>query len=397
MLKITSIKDPRVELARSLHSVSGRRRHGKALLFDVEQIKWALEAKLFFENIFILDGMEDVFECNKNCIYYVSEGVLKKISDTSYVIPYLAVVHIPDNTLKPEEFVVVMDGLQDLGNIGSIVRTAQGLGIKQFIYSSMLQDSFQRKIIDSSRGLVFKSSIIEKESALKTIEYLKQNDYQIVVTTPHAKLLQSQIRLSEKKIALIVGNESVGVCDELLNIADIAVQVPMNLNVESLNAAVFAGISMYELKFKQVVSMLKEKILTNFGREVNVTGMFIRMAFDFEVRQLTSFSGNQVICMMIMHCESGVAKEQICRDISLLESELQSFVEPLIKEKYVSFQDDLYVLTSSGEIFIAQIWPIVERTYQKIFEGFRQEEIEQLSFFLKRLQKNCTQVFGDRK
>jgi len=121
------------------------------------------------------------------------------------------------------------------------------------------------------------------------------------------------------------------------------------------------------------------------------------MAFDFEVRQLTSFSGNQVICMMIMHCESGVAKEQICRDISLLESELQSFVEPLIKEKYVSFQDDLYVLTSSGEIFIAQIWPIVERTYQKIFEGFRQEEIEQLSFFLKRLQKNCTQVFGDRK
>ena len=122
-------------------------------------------------------------------------------------------------------------------------------------------DPYRQKVIDASRGLTFQSTFIDHNSPQETIDYLRKQGYQIIVTSPHASRLQSQTPLETKPIALVVGNETDGVCKELMEAADISIQIPMHSAVESLNVGVFAGISLYELKFKQVLLMLKEKIV----------------------------------------------------------------------------------------------------------------------------------------
>lgn len=222
--------------------------------------------------------------------------------------------------------------------------------------------------------------------------------YQIVVTSPHAKTLQSQIPLiTNHPIALIVGNETHGVNPEFEKQADFIIQIPMASHVESLNVGVFTSISIYELKFKQVLSMLKEKIFTNFGREINLTGKMIRMAFDKKISSLTPLSGMQTILLMIMHYDEIMTLNQIMQDVSLSGNELQQFLAPLIEKQLIhTHTRDAFVITEQGKKFLAEIWPLVEQTEQKIFKNFTLGEKQQFSDFLQRIQHACTDVIKEK-
>src|SRR5437667_2724448 len=182
---INSIKDPLVILARELTTAAGRNKHQKFLLFGEEQIQWALDAKLVIEGIFCKECPEK-FKHISAPVYEASEGILKKMSDTSYLVPMLGIARYPivDNA-KSQDFAIVLDNVVDFGNIGTIIRTAQSFFIDTFIFSTN-GDPFQRKVIDSSRGLVFQSNFQLHGTAHETIAALKEQQYQIVVTSPHA-------------------------------------------------------------------------------------------------------------------------------------------------------------------------------------------------------------------
>lgn len=213
-MKITSIKDPMIVEARKLHASSFRKQHKKALIYGMEQLQWALKANVEVERIFIKEGDKTLSHnlLIKDKIIELSEGILKKISGTKYLVPYLGVINFENNVnITNDNFIVVLDNIIDLGNIGSIIRTSKGFSINNFIMSHMDYDPYQRKIIDASRGLVFNSDFLIKEKTDDVVRYLKKHNYQIIVTSPHAKKLQSQLPLSSKPIALIIGNESSGV------------------------------------------------------------------------------------------------------------------------------------------------------------------------------------------
>ena len=163
----------------------------------------------------------------------------------------------------------------------------------------------------------------------------------------------------------------------------------MDAQVESLNVSVASGISIYELKFKQILSMLKEKISSDFGRQINVIGRLIQMIFDSEIKKLTDLSGMQVILMMIMYCDTKMTLENISSDVGLFSDELNDFLEPLIQSEYISFKDNFYAVSPKGENFLAEIWPIVDKSYQKIFLNFEKKEIMQLKNLLSKLESNC--------
>jgi len=100
IIQITSIKDPRVSEARELTSASGRARQGKCLLEGVESIQWAIETRLPIEYIFFKKGQpHDTLhtQLSERAIpcYATTEGILKKISDTSYLVPYIGVARVP--------------------------------------------------------------------------------------------------------------------------------------------------------------------------------------------------------------------------------------------------------------------------------------------------------------
>jgi RNA methyltransferase, TrmH family len=393
-MKITSIKDPIIVGARNLQSSSNRKALGKALLYGVEQINWAIKNSVEIEFIFTSskERGRTFSTISTDKIIEVSEGILKKISGTNYLVPSMAIAKINQSKLITSDFVVVLDGLQDFGNIGSIVRTSQGFSINEFMFVNMQSDPFARKVIDSSRGTVFNSKISEYCNDESAVNALKEQGYQIIVTSPHAKNLQSQAPLQNKKIALVVGNETTGASQTFIDSADIAIQIPMNIVVESLNVSVSAGISIYEFKFKQVVIMLKEKIFSNLGRQIGVTGKLIRAAFDREISSCTDLSGMQVILMMIMRMDQTMSLDQISKDIALFGADLQAFISTLELKNYIAKNGETYSLTEKGAEFLAEIWPIVDRTHQKILAELSELEIEQLYNLLSKIQNGCNKI-----
>lgn len=390
---ITSIKDEKIVLCRSLSTTKGRLSTGKFLLYNQEQIAWAMAAEVTIDFIITIDPLLVTF--NDIPIYQANEGVLKKATETSYCCPVIAVGSLDRSAQEGKrDFVIVLDNLVDEGNIGSTIRTAHSFGINTFYATQPLFDQYKKKIIDASRGMVF-HSIVTTISNQALCKQLKQEGYQIITTSPHASLLQSQVPLDQRPIALVLGNETDG-CDSLwMQEADAVIQIPM-LTIESLNVAVAAGISMYELKFKQVLGMIKQKILNNFGRSVNVTGMLIQQVFDIFIKKITHLSGKQVIFLMILICDVTMTKEQASQDIGLSGQELDDFLSVLVQDGLIAIHNGIIFLQDKAEIFCAQVWPVVEQAEQAIVGSLAKEEKEILERSLLKIQEACCAIINNQ-
>ncbi len=249
--QITSLKDERIQEARALGSAAKRKEAGKALLLGAEPVQWALEAYLPIDHVLYHPSVESnslLSMLNEQGIpcYSVSEGLLKKISDSSYLIPLIGVARLPaTGALIGGDFVIVLDRIVDHGNLGTIIRTANAFGIHHLVSTTPDLDLYYKKIIDASRGTVFQSWLHRFPSGAAAIAALKEQGYQIVATSPYARNLQGTATLRSKPIALVVGNETEGISEEITRLADVVVKIPMSGAVESLNVGVAAGISMY--------------------------------------------------------------------------------------------------------------------------------------------------------
>jgi TrmH family RNA methyltransferase len=114
------------------------------------------------------------------------------------------------------DFVLVLDRVQDHGNLGTIIRTASAFGIRELISTTTELDIYFKKVVSASRGKAFEAHLYAFTSAHAVIAALKQRGYQIVATSPHARDIQAMVPLQHKPVALVVGNETEGVSDELL-------------------------------------------------------------------------------------------------------------------------------------------------------------------------------------
>jgi len=404
--QITSIKDPRVAEARELTAAIGRAKLQKCLLEGAESIQWALDAGMPVEHVFYGQGYEKeplyktLRELHIPC-YLVSEGILKKISDTSYLVPYLGVTCIPGELSTPDrmgDFVVVLDRVQDHGNIGTIIRTASAFGIRDLVSTTPTLDIYYKKIISASRGRAFDMRIKKYATGNEAIADLKRQGYQVIATSPYARDIQSLAPLRAKPIALVVGNETEGIAEDIVRNADIIVQIPMSGMVESLNVGVAAGISLYELKFRMVLSMLIDYIRANLGREVSATSKYIQMAFDTQLKQVGDLSGMQVILLMILICDQAMTMEQITRDTGTLGEERTALLKPLFEKGYMQYKSgdqNSVVITEAGERILAQLWSIIERAEQATMAGFSEAEKTQFREYLKRIQENCIRMVGN--
>jgi len=406
---ITTIKDPRVIEARDLNSATGRTSRRKCLLEGRESIQWALEARLSVELVFYHNAIDnDTFlialhEQRVPC-YAITEGILKKISDTSYLIPYIGVAHLPQDQDRSQnttinDIVVVLDHVLDHGNIGTIIRTASAFGVQNIISTSSDLDLYFKKIVTASRGKVFEMNIQSFHSGSAAIAALKQEGYQVIVTSPYAKDIQALAPLQAKPIALVVGNETEGVTDEVLQQADSVVQIPMSGAIESLNVGVATGISLYELKFRLVFTMLVHYIRATFGREVNATAKMIMMAFDVQLKKVSDLNGLQVLLLMILECDETTTLEQIGKDLAMFGQELEILLQPMFEKTYIRYvhsnDGQKFQLTYEGKLALAQLWNVVERSNNQVLEGFSENEKQQLTDFLRRIQANCSAIIEE--
>ena len=172
----------------------------------------------------------------------VSEAVMKKLSDLNTIPNILAVVRM----LKEREIkgnILILDDIQDPGNLGTIIRSAVAFGIDTIVASNNTVDLYNLKTIRSSEGMTFNINYL-KEDLSSFIEEIR-NDCYIYNTNVVNGTNVDMVNL-KKPYALIMGNEGSGVKEELQRLAHENIYIPMNKACESLNVAMATSIILYE-------------------------------------------------------------------------------------------------------------------------------------------------------
>ena len=260
---ISSIKDPKIQFARKLNQKK-LRDELKACILDNEQIishilKKKLQKKIKFilkrENSILDKSLEILLSAEKQIVYKVSSGVFDKITTSPEKSNIIAIIKIfeSDYSLPMNDMVLVLDQINDHGNIGSLIRTACAFSINKIILISRDNDFYYRKTILASRGLIFNTQNIVFEESSKAIDFLKKNKYKLITTSLDANntVLSLKKMVTQKNIAIVVGNETLGVSKPLKEASDEKLKILMSEDVESLNVVVASGIilqKIYELK-----------------------------------------------------------------------------------------------------------------------------------------------------
>ena len=179
---------------------------------------------------------------------YVSKEVLKKISSLDTPSNVMAVVYKNKEKPKIGEKVLILDGIQDPGNLGTIIRSAVAFNIDTIICSHDTVDVYNPKVVRASQGMIFHIPIIFANTE-NIIHELKEQDYKIIgtkVTNGH------DVRASSiySHFALVIGNEGQGISKNIEELCDEYLYIKMNENCESLNASVAASILLYEINNK---------------------------------------------------------------------------------------------------------------------------------------------------
>ena len=206
-----------------------------------------VEAKDATDNRY--DNIPDLF--SRVDYQVVADNVFKKLSDTVNPQGVLAVVRMADYTLeevldgrdKDNSCIVVLDKIQDPGNLGTIIRTGEGAGITGVVMSKDTVDLYNPKVIRSTMGSIFRVPCVVVDDLANAVETIKSSG----VTTYAAHLDGDDIsktELSDDR-AFLIGNEANGLSDEIANLADKKIKIPMEGEVESLNAAVATAILIY--------------------------------------------------------------------------------------------------------------------------------------------------------
>ena len=139
----------------------------------------------------------------------------------------------------------MLDRLQDPGNIGTILRTADAAGYGLAVIMKGTVDIFSPKVVRAATGSLFRMPVVFMDSISELVDFSRAAGRKLVATCLNAQSYYFDEDLSEN-IALIIGNEGNGISKELMESSDIRIKIPMHGNIESLNASVAAGILMYE-------------------------------------------------------------------------------------------------------------------------------------------------------
>lgn len=186
----------------------------------------------------------------------VSDNVYNYISDTKSPQGVLALVkqfnYTIDNILKNDNpLLIVLENIQDPGNLGTIIRTAEGAGVDGIIMSSDTVDIYNSKVVRSTMGSVFRVPFYYSQDILETVDMLKNKN--INVYAAHLKGESFYNEDYKKGTAFLVGNEGNGLSDAISHRANHLIKIKMQGRVESLNAATATTVLIYEAMRQRIM------------------------------------------------------------------------------------------------------------------------------------------------
>lgn len=240
--KIKKLKEKKYREESDMFLIEGFR-------FVLEALKSSFEVKYVFVSEKVLDKWKDMcLNINFNfekCII-VSEQILKLISNTDNPQGIVAVVKNKKVDIQDKEGVyILVDKVQDPGNMGTIIRTAHAINALGVIVTKGTVDIYNDKTLRSTMGSIFNVPII-LDSDLSFVNTLKQKNFKLLVSYLDNESLNFYDIELPKKLIITVGNEGNGISSNLVNCSDLKVKIPMPGGSESLNVSVAASVMMYE-------------------------------------------------------------------------------------------------------------------------------------------------------
>lgn len=252
MDKITSVKNPAVGRLRALTDAGGRRAAGALLVEGVKLSGEALKAGLTFKlalmsRAFIEKHSELAEEIIGACpeVYEAADHVIGAVSGVVTPQGVCAACSIPPPLdASRADRLVVLDEVQDPGNVGTIWRTADAAGFDGIVLSAGCADPFSMKVQRAAMGSGLRLPALAADDLCAELERLRLSGFKVIASALDGADFFARMPV-HGRVALVVGNESRGVSDAVMRMSDERLSLPMRGGAESLNAAVAAGIMMY--------------------------------------------------------------------------------------------------------------------------------------------------------
>ncbi len=283
-MKITSLSNPHIREAAAVREKRSKQKPAAFVIEGVHLIEMAIASGASIQEVFFTDVFGSRKEGQRVLrlirgkaakLFEITEKIMRRLADTETPQGIVAVVTYPSPTLdklplKSEPLLVVVDGIRDPGNLGTIIRTSDAAGADAVVLLPGTCAAFMPKAIRATAGSIFNIPVIHtEESAL--LGWLKARGITLAVTSVDAEksFFDSDLGMP---VALVFGNEAQGVGETLKRAADLSLRIPIYGKAESLNVATSAAICLYEAarqrKEKETIksgSRTYSKSRTGFG------------------------------------------------------------------------------------------------------------------------------------
>ena len=252
-MQVISSKDNEfIKHVKKLKDKKYRDMNQEFVIEGIKLIREAIEENADIKQIIICDNClnsdvipkELMYEIAKYECVYVTEKIFRTITDVNTPQGLLAIIgrNSTENEINyNHDIIVALDDIQDPGNLGTILRTVDSIGLNQILVSKGTADCYNPKVVRSTMGAIFRIKIIECDNLEKTLQEARNHQYKVIVTS-----LQTENSVYDNKKVVVIGNEANGVSAEIQNLADEKIKIPMLGKTESLNASVATGIVLYE-------------------------------------------------------------------------------------------------------------------------------------------------------
>lgn len=227
-------------------------------------VEEALKSNFKIKYLFISEKNEGKFKelgfdklVNNTKVFKVTDDVMKQICSTETPQGIAAVVEYKNEDLLIKKgFYILVDKVQDPGNIGTIIRSANAAGALGVIVTRGTVDVYNDKTLRATMGSIFKIPIIFEDKDFSNIDKLKAVGFKLITSSLNTSYNFYDVDLTEK-IIIAVGNEGNGISEEVMNLGDVSVKIPMPGDAESLNVGVAASIMMFEAVRQIEAKLLK--------------------------------------------------------------------------------------------------------------------------------------------
>lgn len=264
---ITSKDNELIKHVRKLKDKKYRDEYNEYVVEGIKIVEEAVKENVKIKQIIICNDTTKTYEipthimleiAKYECIY-VTDKIFNLITQVTNPQGIMAIIE--KNSEKnqidyTQDIILVLDDVQDPGNLGTILRTADSIGLNQIVVSKGTADAFNSKVVRSTMGAIFRIKIIETQDLIRTIKEMKKHHFKLMVTSLQTENSIYDINFNKKII--VIGNEANGVSKEIQDMADEKAKIPMLGRTESLNASVAAGIVMYEYVRQKIKKDRKE-------------------------------------------------------------------------------------------------------------------------------------------